>query len=199
MVWGSSFAGAVGDIDVNGNTETDTLTLLSDEIELGNGSDISGTGNVGIGRNTSDSGVSDTVVIGDGAFTNRARSTIVGARSGSNFALGATAVGSGITALNNNTVAVGAGSGGGAAAVAIGERAFAGPDSISIGQTTSVSTQGVSRMGADQFVFSGVRDTISDADLNTNELTVELDEANSAFRLRGKDSTGTVQEATVPF
>lgn len=70
---------------------------------------------------------------------------------------------------------------------------------VVIGSGTSVSVANGGRIGVDQLVFGGSRDTFVDADLNNEELTIELDETNSAFRLRGKDSTGTVQEATVAW
>lgn len=62
-----------------------------------------------------------------------------------------------------------------------------------------MQTKFVARIASNQLVFGGSRDTIADADLNNSELTVELDETNSAFRLRGKDSGGTIREATIAW
>jgi hypothetical protein len=70
---------------------------------------------------------------------------------------------------------------------------------IALGADTTVATQDVCRVGVEQLVHGGTRDTIADADLNNGELTVELDESNSAFRLRGKDSGGTIREATIAW
>lgn len=39
----------------------------------------------------------------------------------------------------------------------------------------------------------------TDADLSPNDVTVEVDETNGVFRLRGKDSNGNVIERTVSY
>jgi hypothetical protein len=80
------------------------------------------------------------------------------------------------------------------------------PNSIAIGPETTVDTPNVARIGdgssatgPNQLVFTAEQDTVTDGDLNSGEMTVEMDEADDAFRLRGKDSNGTVREATIPW
>lgn len=70
---------------------------------------------------------------------------------------------------------------------------------VAIGHNATVNTDDVGRIAVNQLVFGGSRDTIADADLNNSEVTIELDETNSAFRLRAKDSAGTVREATIAW
>ena len=91
-----------------------------------------------------------------------------------------------------------------AQAIAIGWGATIGANAdgaVAIGKGCTVNTAEVARIGGrvSQLVFKAVRDTIADADLNNSELTIELDETNAAFRLRGKDSNGNIQEATVAW
>lgn len=62
-----------------------------------------------------------------------------------------------------------------------------------------MNNQDAARVGGDQLVFGGSRDTVPDTDLSNGELTVEMDEGAGAFRLRGRDSTGTLREATVAW
>lgn len=70
---------------------------------------------------------------------------------------------------------------------------------IIIGHSANISVDNAARIATQQLVFGGTRDTMPDANLNNGELTVELDETNAAFRLRGKDSGGVVREATVAW
>jgi hypothetical protein len=95
---------------------------------------------------------------------------------------------------SNNSIAIGA------------ESLVSEPDSIGIGARTTVSTSNVARIGdgsvsqgPEQLVFTAKQDTIGDDSLNNGEMTAEMDEANDAFRLRGKDSNGTIREATIPW
>lgn len=71
--------------------------------------------------------------------------------------------------------------------------------SISIGAGTTINESDVARIGSDQLVFSGVSGTMPDASLNNSEITLEIDEANSQFVIRGKDSSGTVITGTVAY
>jgi len=137
---------------------------------------------VRLGNNASVAGPAG-VAIGKTAET--ANGVSVGADSVSNAANGV-AVGNGAKAPSNN-------------ATALGQGTIARTAAVAIGSNTTVNTTGVARIGSDQLVFGGTLDTIADADLNNGEVTVELDEANGAFRLRGKDSNGTIQEATISF
>lgn len=84
--------------------------------------------------------------------------------------------------------------------VAIGHEASANSsDSIAIGPDATSDTSGLCVIGADQLLFGGEKDTVDDADIPDGYLTVELDESNGAFRLRGRDSDGTLREASVSW
>jgi hypothetical protein len=117
---------------------------------------------------------------------------------------GAVAVGSNTDEVSNGAFA------GSPYTVAIGANATIAPTgndgSVAIGAETLVETPDIARIGdgsaargPDQFVFTAQKDTINDGDLNNGEMTVEMDEANDAFRLRGRDSEGKIREARIPW
>lgn len=86
-------------------------------------------------------------------------------------------------------------------AVTIGDVATASAQNALVtGRNETVATANVARIGQNQLVFGGNDGgTIANADLNNGEITIEFDEANTQFIIRGKDSSGTVQTATVTY
>jgi len=85
-------------------------------------------------------------------------------------------------------------------AVSIGySTSVLGESSVALGSGAVVNNNSVARIGTDQLIFGGTRDQAPDSALENGELLVEMDETNNAFRLRGKDSGGTVREATVAW
>lgn len=144
-------------------------------VAVGRGSRTSASRAISIGRQDSTGEGADgaeSIAIGYGANTTAEAGTAVG-RSTSVTANYATAIGDGTSAT--------------------------GWRSAVIGYNASVDTDDVARIATDQLVFGGTRDTLADTGLNNGELTVELDETNAAFRLRGRDSGGTIREATVAW
>lgn len=73
------------------------------------------------------------------------------------------------------------------------------PGALALGQNVMVGTGDLGRIGVEQLVFGGQQNTIADADLANGELTIEADEATSQFKIRYKDSSGTVQTGTITF
>lgn len=89
---------------------------------------------------------------------------------------------------------------GGDNSLAVGVRSNAGANnSIAVGNRTSVDTIGGGRIGVDQLVFGATQGTFADEALNNGEATLEIDEADGAVVLKIKDSTGTVNTATVAY
>lgn len=128
-----------------------------------------------------------SVALGPNAISRR-NSVLVGAGADGTNSKETAGVGQGIDTRNTNQAA------------ALGHNVtISALGGVGIGSGVTVATAGVGRIGVDQLVFGGSQDTIADADLNNGEMTVEMDEANSAFRLRGKDSTGNIREATIPW
>jgi hypothetical protein len=139
---------------------------------------------VALGPNTT-VGNADGAALGPDAeaYGNAALAVGSGALANSDYAL---AVGDGASARNNSSVAVGPGANAAAAGgIAIGD--------------ANVNNAGAARVGGDQLVFGGARDTVPDADLAPNDMTVEIDEASGVFRLRGKNSNGNIIEGTVNY
>lgn len=170
-------------VDDTGNV----LRKLShrEDISIGEGANANNSENVAIGKNAETTGGGESVAVGSEIDT-----------SGGNLN---TAVGHGATITGgNNGVAIGQGSTGNFEAVAIGSDANASSSSIAIGYGVSAPF-GVARIGGNQLVFGGVSGSISDGDLNNSELTLEFDEGNTNFVIRGKDSSGNVQSATVSY
>ena len=183
--------------DILENLENaDTLT---DTLDAG-GNDIQDVGSLNVDDAVVDESLtfnSDTVAIGIGA-TSAAQSV---------------AIGEDATADSGNTVSVGRDADASFNSVSVGRQATTQNDGVAVGrgavvtvnsamalgENTQVGVSGVTRIGYEQVVLPALRDTIPDADLNNSELTVELDESNSAFRLRGKDSGGVVREATIAW
>lgn len=179
-----------------------SLTIGFDALELGDGANANGpTANVALGKDaTADiNNAGGAIAVGAGASA-LSNSTVAVGDNADAQTYNATAVGSGATASGRDSVALGRESSVQAQSIAIGEFASANASgAFVVGSDEIVSTANVGRIGVDQLVYGGTRDTIADADLNNGELTVELDETNSAFRLRGKDSGGTVREATIAW
>lgn len=192
-----------------------SLIIGFSPLEIGDGATANGPQGVAIGTNaTADD--DDDIAIGTGATAD-----------GNTFS--AIAIGEGASATSNRNIAIGNGaaadgqneqtivgynaSGGGGAATAYGFEANAsfrgtaiGPQttathdpSVAIGHTSTAPVVNSAHISMDQLVFGGIQDTVPDADLNNGELTAELDETNSAFRLRGKDSGGTIREAKIAW
>lgn len=173
------------------------------------------------GQNVSIADERQQTVIGRKAVSDHQRNTIIGALAdGSNSGeayqtiVGYDAGGSGATedrtvivganadAQGRNSVAVGKGSeSNGDDSIAIGRGALVSASSgIALGRDVSVHTADVARVGCNQLVFGGNDGgTIGDTDLEPNEITVQFDEANTQFVIRGKDGGGTVREGTVNY
>jgi hypothetical protein len=184
-------------VGITAPDDTTQNVLVGNQAEL-----PGGASNAVVAGYQATAGGYDNTVVGANADGRAIRSTVYG-----NYALGndqsaafggsAFADGDSSTALGVSTTA-GDNANGATQATAIGYSSTAtGHRSVAI--NGSVSTDGAGRIGVDQLVFGGSRDTVADGDLNAGEVTVELDEANGAFRLRGKDSGGTVREATVAW
>jgi len=184
----ASDALSIGDASIANSQQAialgaDATTSGDGCIGLGYQADGGGTRGIGIGYQTF--GAPNAVAIGEQAGV-----------GSSGVAIGQFAFGFG-----GSEVCIGpSASAGGSNAVALGSSASASSSGeIAIGPSAGLGVANAAHVAADQLVFGGTRDTASDADLSNGEMTVEIDEANSAFRLRGKDSTGTVREATVPW
>jgi len=153
---------------------------------------------VAIGQSATADG-SQSICIGNGTFTGSTDTgaVVIGnsasAQSPNVIALGESTGVENVTASNGATVVIGQGAEANGADGAVLIR----PGQP--GTTEVINTSGLARISTDQLAFGGVRDTVADADLKNSELVVELDEANSSFRLRGKDSTGTIREATIAW
>jgi len=83
--------------------------------------------------------------------------------------------------------------------VALGQFSEAsGNRSVAIGgDQVDMPVDDAGRIGVDQLVFGAAQNTVGDADLNTQELTIDADESNNQFVLRYKDSSGTIQTASL--
>ncbi|WP_121822871.1 hypothetical protein [Halostella salina] len=174
----------------------DGMVAGQQAVGIGPASDATGTKSVAIG-NSAWAKPSGAVAIGSSTTTDGADATGVGISAEAD-ADGSVAIGKASSVFGNSPhgfepapdgIAIGSGS----------EVTKGATEAIAIGSGTTVGTPGLARIGADQLVFGGTRDTVTDSNLQNGELTVEMDESAGAFRLRGKDSNGNVREATVPW
>lgn len=164
------------------------------------------------------------IIIGDNAGTNQFTGT-----DGIAIGVGAIAsTGGNQVALGKNTnaqstgIAIGLGaSGSGTGGIAIGRNASADSSTatltgiaigdgatinsfggIAMGQSRTVQTAGNARIGdpeQGQTSITGLNGNIADADLQNQDLCIDIDEANTQFVIRAKDSTGTVVTGTVAY
>jgi hypothetical protein len=171
---------------------------------IGEGTMASGSESIAIGK------AARATEIGTVALGSNTRDTSSAAAAHSPYAVAIGADASINSNMNSNSIAIGrecSVSGSDSVAVGANAEVTSGAErSIAFGTGTTVETSGVARIGdgsgtngPDQLVFTAEQDTIADDDLNSGEMTVEMDEANNAFRLRGKDSEGTIQEATISW
>jgi hypothetical protein len=168
----------------------DSLSSASGSIAFGKAAEASAIGTVAVGSNTD--GVSN------GARASADYSIAIGANASvpPGYKQRGIAIGKQSFVHEPDSIAIGA------EAEASGD----GIRAVAIGSGTTVETAGVARIGdgssddsPDQLVFTAEKDTIDDGNLNNGEMTAEMDEANDAFRLRGRDSEGTIREATIPW
>lgn len=164
---------------------------------------ISATGggarNTAVGYNiTIDNTADDSVAFGSDAFVDGASRSVAigeGSKAGVDDNV---AVGHDASAGGFSSIAIGRQAGGDAQSfrsIAIGSQSqTTGTDSVAIGDGATLSTDDLARIGTNQLVFGGVRDTISDSNINNSEITIEIDERTDSSRLfsRLKDSGGTV-------
>jgi len=187
--------GSVGELIIGGDNDPLTIpqsasTAGPTDVAIGQNASAGTSGGESSQRSVAvgDNAVAESiaVAVGEGAEATGATSGALGSNAVADsedafaFGVGADATATGAHAMGRDTVA-------------------SANDAIAIGRSVTTATANVSRIGGAQFVFGATRDTIADADLNNGEMTAELDESNSAFRLRGKDSSGTVREATVAW
>jgi len=167
-------------------------------VVIGHDNDATGQGNVtAVG-----SGISFA-----GTFIN---STVIG-KGASIDGNAITAIGQGVDADDESVVIGASASGDGIRATVVGEEATADQNGVSVGNSTEVNAQAGIAIGYNTSVSvqDGARiagqivsqapdgSRFADADLNTNELTAYLDEANSNLEFKIKNSSGTVKTGTV--
>lgn len=207
-------AGQLNNVSIGNGTES----IADDTIAIGAGAQATAENAYAFGEGAFASG-DEAIAIGKAAGAEAIGAVALGSNtedtSGAATARSPYAVAIGADAtvspnINENSIAIGwESSVFEPNSVAIGAKAEAISDAeraVAIGAGTTVETPGVTRIGdgsatnaPDQLVFTAEQDTIADGDLNNGEMTVEMDEANDAFRLRGRDSTGTIREATIPW
>lgn len=175
---------------------SNSLVNTANSIAIGEGASAeaptTGDPAISIGRNAS---AETGVVVGNSSFNQGVNGVAIGVSSQITDSGGGTedsiAIGNNVSVSDGtqDSIVIGTDS-------SIDNGAFG---SVVLGRFSSVAVDNVARIGTDQTVFGGTQDTLPDGNINNGELLVELDEGTGAFRLRGRDSTGTLREATVAW
>jgi len=197
-------------------TDDDTIAVGNDAnataqfaSAVGKGTRATADGATTLG-NDADAEDTDCLAIGRGSragvSASRPRSTAIGgatvADAADTLALGYGADAS-ATGDHAHATALGGGSSAeGQDALAVGYNASAtGFKSVAIGPNCSTDENNVARISGDvDGVIMGTSEfTVGDADLNNEEMTIQIDESAGAFRLVARDSNGTIQSANVSW
>ena len=140
-------------------------------------------------------------VLGPAASLSQGRDSLVAGSGAAASTRDAVSLGHGASVSGRHGVSIGHNSDVGATlGVSIGENATVLENGgLAFGPGATVETAGTAHINVDQLRFGAVEGTIPDAELDAQELTVEADEDNSEFKIRYKDSGGTIQTGSIQF